>query len=462
MLNRKIVMKEIIKSFDDSINKLKSNLNADACEFKSVYSTEDEDIENLKYHYAFLYFRNYVIIFIYSVNGMMGMSKSILECYLCFDKANLEMHYPIYNVLDIVDKENFDLFTFSLITNGEIMRECLSLMEQSILKLKCSFDELSYNEAMKSELHNNLLKEMTDYYKKNIAIEDFYHYMGVYYSFLTIRFTQGAYNAYLTGNYKKSIKLYKKSKNKTSYEKRLEAEIIRRHSDIGIKENILPDTLIYNIENDRTFKQSRRDFLVFFPVSFLFAAVWGIFFCVIFYALLNIESRNAIYITKIEAFNMILPSFLMGLITSYYSRNILTKIIYKKDYKNIIEMDYVVNTKGSDKFMNSFSLLVFFFCIAFTILTVNCNIKFKEDVFIDNSKFFSVKGDVYKYSDIECLYYKPTRVNSFNETLDFPSYVIMLKSGKEIDLYELEDYKLSEEFIIPIMKKNNINIIFGE
>src|SRR5690606_8891564 len=127
--------------------------------------------------------------------------------------------------------------------------------------------------------------------------------------------------------------------------------------------------LVANIENNGTFKQSLRDFRVFFPASFLFAAVWGIFFCLIFYLLLKLESINAVYITKPEVFNMFLPSFLMGIISSYYFRNKLSEVIYKKDYKNIIEMDSIINTKSSDKFMNSFSILVFFFCLVFTILT---------------------------------------------------------------------------------------------
>ena len=92
------------------------------------------------------------------------------------------------------------------------------------------------------------------------------------------------------------------------------------------------------------------------------------------------------------------------------------------------------------------------------MLLAKWNINFLPDGFVDNSRFFSFKGEYYSYNEIERVYYKPDRVNDFGDTLDFPSYVIEIKNGKEIDLYEHGEISDYEKELIDFLNEKGVKI----
>lgn len=150
--------------------------------------------------------------------------------------------------------------------------------------------------------------------------------------------------------------------------------------------------------------------LLLFLSAFAFTFIWAIPFCLLFYGLLAVEKINSLYLTGTDPFLMFLPSFLMGIADSYFTRQKSYELLFKKDYDKLLEMNYITNGQGSDKFMKGFSAVVFIGCIIFTILTVKSNIKFMKDGFINNTKFLSIKGYYYPYSHIKKAYYKPFRI----------------------------------------------------
>ena len=94
----------------------------------------------------------------------------------------------------------------------------------------------------------------------------------------------------------------------------------------------------------------------------------------------------------------------------------------------------------------------------FLLLISKWNINFTKNGFIDNSNFFSVIGDAYSYRDVEKVYYKPSRINDFGDKLDFPSYVMVLKNGKEIDFYELDELERYEYELLKFLQKNGVKV----
>ena len=53
-------------------------------------------------------------------------------------------------------------------------------------------------------------------------------------------------------------------------------------------------------------------------------------------------------------------------------------------------------------------------------------------------------------------------VNGLGERLDNPSYVIVMKDGREIDLYEFEDTEICEEKIIGYLRDKGVEIVGNE
>ncbi len=121
-------------------------------------------------------------------------------------------------------------------------------------------------------------------------------------------------------------------------------------------------------------------------------------------------------------------------------------------------MDAIQNSAKSDRLMKRFVFICFALSVAMMFLVVKWNLNFTDTGFIDNTKFFDVKGVFYEYDDIKEVYYKAERTNDFGDTLEYPSYVIVLKNGKEFDLYDFEDIEQTEEKLIPILSKKGITI----
>ena len=176
-----------------------------------------------------------------------------------------------------------------------------------------------------------------------------------------------------------------------------------------------------------------------------------------YYILMSIEKINAIYLTGPNLSDVYVTSFLLGLVVSLRIRLSTFKLLFKKDYEQMLEIDREQNTPGDNKFFKGLTVFIIFFCLLSVMLVVKSNIKFEKDGFIDNTGY-SLKWNYYPYAEVQKVYYKPTRTDKLGEVEESPSYVIVIKSGKEIDLYGSEDVLKSREYLVPILKGKGIQV----
>lgn len=113
------------------------------------------------------------------------------------------------------------------------------------------------------------------------------------------------------------------------------------------------------------------------------------------------------------------------------------------------------NGKGADRFMKGFTYIIFCASIIMSVLLCKWNVNFKENGFIDNTDFLSLRGEYYTYEEIEKIYYVSERTNEFGDTLEFPSYV-MVVDGKEIDFYEFGDIEDYEDELLGFLQEKGI------
>ena len=92
------------------------------------------------------------------------------------------------------------------------------------------------------------------------------------------------------------------------------------------------------------------------------------------------------------------------------------------------------------------------------VLLAKWNINFLADGFVDNSKFLSVRGNYYAYEEIQRIYYRPDRVNGLGETIPYDSYVVQMKNGEEIDLYELSEISDYDPVLLDYLQDKGIPI----
>lgn len=172
------------------------------------------------------------------------------------------------------------------------------------------------------------------------------------------------------------------------------------------------------------------------------------------------EGRNSVYLMG-PIYSLpycITVGFLTAIPASYFTRFKFYKLLFPKDFEKYCAADQVQNGKGADKLIRGMMTVIVIGSVVLSIFLAKWNVNFLEDGIVDNSKFLSLKGEYYDYADIDRVYYKPDRVNSFGETLNYPSYVIVLRDGKEIDLYEFDEIERYEDRLLSFLREKGVKV----
>ena len=279
------------------------------------------------------------------------------------------------------------------------------------------------------------------------------HMLELYYALDISRFTLDGYLDYIKGNFKKAINKYKKlGKKITAYEERLIAYMKENEAKKPVADNL--NTLLYA----KKFKSFKYEFIPIFTSWLFLTPVWCIIYDIIFYIALYFLSKNAIYIGGTEQFMLFMPAFITAIISSFFARKKVYKIFFRKQYKDIIALDEIENTKKTEHIM--FKILQFIIAagLVSSVLIANTNISFYEDYFRNNLALLDIKGEMVEYSDVECVYKAACFKNGFGNIVDYTSYIMVLQGGEQIDLSYYIDNKEIERDIIPILKKHNIEM----
>lgn len=445
-MSRELFISQIIDSFNVSAENFTKKSNGVHWEVYSEFKGA-EKIENIRYHYAKIYYNSYILLLKYTAHGLLSTVNSILECLVFFEKSNNAVCYPLSTVLDFLEFDSLDIVTIPNIISDNAMEQAFDVLFNTISKYQSRFVDLSFNTEMKAELINKFKNEIMTYYNlKSLSDDDFSFYLDSYYSWITNRSVSPPFIHLLKGDHSKALRKLKKLKNKSGYENRI-VDFISENKELNIK------------STDASLSSAKE--LTVIILSFYFLAIaWSPAFLLLYLFFMQFESFNSIYllgpISNIPF--VVLPSLLMGIVSSYFTRNKAIKLLFKKNYKAYLHQDYITNSHNSDKFIKGLFKLLLVVCITITFFMVKSNIKFTDNGFYDNTDFLSLQGKFYSYEQVDKVYYKPNRINGFDQNLEFPSYVIVLTNGEEIDLYEFEEIKTTEKKLIPLLTEKNIKI----
>lgn len=456
-------LQRILDSLDICCESFRKDSGGLLCEKNTIYKGGIENRE-VRYHFVKIYYHSYNLLFKYTAHGFLSLTNSFLECLIALEKSEDARYFPLSSLLNYLDIGTLVPLTIPFITNDTVMKECFELLAGVVSAHLHEIGQLAAEPDRKEQYMRTFNTEMElVLHMKPSGQEDsdeeetwlYEHYCD----WLTNRCADESYLLFITGNYRKAIKKFRKYKDRSGYEDRLIALMEAETSP----QPYVPQAIFENVTHYNPYgapKNMWKELGVLFASAFFWMLLWGIFFAGLFFLLYAIEARGTLYLmgplTMAPA--LFLPSFLMGLATSYFSRKKAFKIFFKKDFDRHLEMDQITNGAGADKCMKIFFVILFVCGITFTALTVKDNIKFDTDGFIDNTGFFAVIGTYYPYSEIEAIYYKSDRVNGFGYTVDYPSYVLVLKSGREIDFYEYEEATHTEKRLLPLLMKKGLKI----
>ena len=429
-------------------------------EIVPTYKGNRRDAQSLKYRSAYIFYNSFAVEFKYTAHGTMSLANSILECLIIPDKSRDGISIPLPLFLNYCDRiTSIPLCIPSIIDELGLDQafDCICGVLNDSLNL---IADICANEDTRLHVLDAFISEMSALLNVEINDENIeYYFDKSLYSFLTLRLTSAHFINYIKGDLKTATKQLGKVKDKLGYEKSLLEEM--KSGNI----TTLPDLssireALKSYDKGGAQNSSVKEFFAMFLSWIVLCLGFSAIYLPLFLLLVYLEGRSSIYLMG-PMYNIpycILCGFITAIAASYFTRFKVYKFLFPKDFDRFQAADQIQNGAGSDKLMKGFLTVLIICSLIGCVLFAKWNINFGEYGFTDNSKFFSVSGEYHSYEDVDRIYYKADRVNDFGDTLDFPSYVIVLKNGQEIDLYEHGEIEEYEDTLIEQLKEKGVPI----
>lgn len=457
-MGREEMLGGIFTQFDHSAQQFCQATNGVFCDIDSTYKGKKKP-QNLKRRTARIYYSSFVAEFVYTAHGVLGTVNSILSCNICLDKGENAIGIPLPLAADYCGVDVDAPLCIPFITNPLAMEQAVQCIGGVLEGLLPVFAEISCDERKQQKLltaFHNEIKFIFDIEELSVMPEETIRSLV---DFFVFRFSDGAFLNALRGNYGKAVKQLKKIKNLTGYERRM----LRRWSQQGERKQPEIDAVIKNVvaySGYGTTKAELKEFAAMFISWIALTPGVSALYLGLYFLMVWLEGRNSVYLMgPYYSFPYcIMAGFITAIALSYFTRFHFYRWLFKKDYAQYSEMENTRNLGAENKLMKGFLGVLVAGSIVLSVLLVKWNLNFLEDGFVDNSKFLTLRGEYHSYSEIQRIYYKPNRVNGYGETIDYPSYVIVLEDGKEIDLHELGDIEDYEEVLLGYLIEQGVEV----
>ena len=453
-MNREERLNLLYSKFDECVKEFCNKTEGNSFNIFSDFKGEEKS-ENLKHRYGEIFYNSFYIKFKYTAHTILSVSHSILEVLVYMDKTQYAIPIPLPLFLDYCDITPKKLLVIPFISNNDTMEQAFEHIYSAFKESLTTILEIFCNSYKKDRVVNSYIKEMSGIFDVECNYDTPADVFEGFSDYFTTKFTVEAFINILKGNKEKAIKQLSKDKILTGYEKRV-IEFLKSEDRIDLSDISLIVDNVKNSGNKADLKEMCAVFIPSIVMSIGLSAVYSL----IYYILILIEGSNSVYLMgPIYGFpNCFLCAFITALALSYFTRFKFYKLLFKKNYEQYCEIDHITNGGGSDKFMKIFLWIIIVISLVFLLLTSKWNINFTQNGIIDNSDFFSISGEAYSYSDVKKVYYKSSRVNALGEKLEFPSYVMILNNGKEIDFYEFDEIESYEKELLELLKKKGVSI----
>lgn len=408
-------------------------------------------------------FDNFSVDFVYTITTL-GISsvKSILSTNIRLDRSNV-LAFSIYDLLYLLDENDFSCYIFPYIENIERFDECFDVLEGFIKKNMEKLNELSLDSLMCQKAYSELKKSIGGYLDVNIdemlrkeeGRELFKLQYSFYYTNHLIKYCTLPYNFYLEGNYDAAIRGYRARRDLLSYEKRL---LDHMENASQPYEKTVPNTL-----NDAMRILSKYGSLSAMAVSFIITM--AVLFPVaigIYYLFAYIGNPGCLYTSAVEPFMMynsiIGPVFTLSLIGGFVLLKNHSFYVPKKDRKKKMEYDRIMTTEKKRKKFSAFFNVFASIMIVFLMLYSKLGIAFYDNGFTMKFSPLTPNSEFYSYNEIDTYYIVDQYKNEYGQTIKGKTGVIKTTRGEDIIISYISDYAISGNHIESILKDRGVKI----
>ena len=438
----------VFAGFDLSAKRFCDETDGLYCEIKNEYKGEEAK-ENIKLHFADIYYNSFVVRFVYIVKASLN-NNGILCCNIRFDKNDDLREIPLPLFTDYCGRSINTPMVIPCVYNETAMKQAFDCIGGVLKEILGEVKEIAESPERSENVWNSFAEEFgmltADGYSDDMFMfsKDY-----LFYTFLPLRLCTDAFQSAVRGNMQKAVKKLRRLKEPMGYESRLLEMWSRGETPNTDGLTELKTFLKSNYTANGVEKVNKKELAAMIFSTILLSVPFSAVFFGLYLLLARIESGGAEYVLASSDNYIICFSFglLLALAFSYFTRKFFYKLIDRKNYDKYVETTDIQNGSGSDRLMKVLFAALFVTCLITCLLMSKWNINFMYDGFVDNSKLFSLKGEYYSYSEIE-----EVRCGFENEN-DFPSAVIKLKNSTEIDTAKLGYIEYIEAALSYLEKK---------
>ncbi len=398
----------------------------------------------------------YRLSFLYHKGARRG-PKSVLSCMFHIKGSERSMGYLIYDLLNIIDENDFSCYTYPFIPDAPSLALCCDELCDKLYKKLDKINALFDDPESVKTLRDTKMQDINNYFDKDIIkstesvdaeVRDNYlrHVYDLFYAHLMSFFVSRAYAFYLDGDKKSALSHAHSMRAPSLYQRRF-----LNH----LNDDTPAQTTALNFLRDGIFAQSKSALAL--PTILTMLGV-ALVLCPVFYGLhflfIKLFASGAIYNTATEPENVmfcILPAVIMSGAVTACIKNHIIKFTGKNTRAKLERFSKIlfVPQKKETLFYSVFTAVIVSLILSMVI--ANTGVKFFDKTMKINASPTQLRAVEYSYAAIEEVSEQEVSQGAIITTIKFDD-------GKMFSLVGVGDYNSVRTKIYPILEQKNIEI----
>ena len=423
---------DLLTYFSTMCRQLGVHLKAESPSIKALVSNKKKNIKNgvvARYNFGEFFMDVY---YIENIKG--GGVQQVIWLSFFFDREP-SITFSVYDILSVIDPENFNCYTYSFVDSNELIKKCFEELTPLLQKLIPELSKVAENGVEKNKLIENQKQKINAYFGDNVIEAN--HLLKdsadkilsmMFYNFFQYQinlYILGSPALFFKGKEEKALKSLKKSKYRSLYEDNLLIYL-----ENGGKAPALSQTAADASSEKGTARQGTdaKGSLKILLYTLLLIIPFSAIMIGLFFALTSLTVTDSLFIYGIKENLIFLPFF-----STLPAVAVALNIFFKKKEKNK-DVHIPALPPKAKTVLKYFTILAESIAIITLFSCVNSTLVLRDNDFLYSTEDFPLSRTSCQYSSIDYA----AIVEGYNYNGKFqedPHIVFVTKSGTTIDLY---------------------------
>ena len=386
---------------------------------------------------------------------------SIFDVRVIFNRRKPEIKYSLYDIMYIMDPDNYRCYHFSFIETPERMKRVFESIAPDLEVFLTRLDMIAAQKPALNDIDEKFKDGVNSFFGYDVFTgedeaapgHDLYLSALDHYYYVSDSFYESKpYAQFLAGQYKKAYAGMCRYRRKTYYQVRLTSFLsVAPEKYEAVAESCDPLCDAVGITKYQNLRIITGALILFFPCLLLHIGAHFLYAKLIF--------AGAVWSTAFTlsaAFGsapFVLP---FSVAISYIFNRFTVKLTSKKKRKYLKDLESIsppFSKSGCARFL---AFILFAILILTSLINVNSYTAFYDGGFRYKTSISDISGSYYKYSDVKALVKVNGRYDQFGNYEEFTSYVIIMNNGTAVDLIYEVSAEDAEKHLVPLLREKGV------